>query len=152
VCKGRLGCVVFGVFPKRPAFASSVFFILAVLFVPTGGGGGDADRCRVDFSAFLVPFDVYFLPDFFVRRRRLVVVADFRRMLLLVEVLVDLVVATVVFVVDVVLVAEVDLVVERPVAVVAPVVLEVAVDAVAVEAAIVVIFGLCGCPAFCLGK
>jgi hypothetical protein len=92
--------------------------------------------CRVDFSAFLVPFDVYFLPDFFVRRRRLVVVADFRRMLLLVEVLVDSVVATVVFVVDVVLVAEVDLVVDRPVAVVAPVVLEVAVDAVAVEAAV----------------
>jgi hypothetical protein len=47
VSKGRLGCVVLGVFAKRPAFASSVFFILAVLFVPTGGGGGDADRWRL---------------------------------------------------------------------------------------------------------
>jgi hypothetical protein len=47
VSKGRLGCIVFGVFAKRPAFASSVFFILAVLFVPTGGGGGDADRWRL---------------------------------------------------------------------------------------------------------
>jgi hypothetical protein len=49
VSKG--GCVVVGVFVKRPAFASldatSVFFILAVLFVPTGGGGGDADRWRL---------------------------------------------------------------------------------------------------------
>jgi hypothetical protein len=92
--------------------------------------------CRVDFFAFLVPFDVYFLPDLFVRRRHLVVVADFRRTLLLVEVLVDSVVATVVFVVDVVLVAEVDSVVDRPVAVVAPVVPEAAVDAVAVEVAV----------------
>jgi hypothetical protein len=88
--------------------------------------------CRVDFSAFLVPFDIYFLLDFFVRRRCLVVVADVRRTLLLV----DSVVATVVFVVAVVLVAEVDLVVDRPVAVVAPVVLEVVVDVVAVEAAV----------------
>jgi hypothetical protein len=42
------GCVVVGVFAKRPAFAllnaTYLFFILAVLFVPTGGGGGDADR------------------------------------------------------------------------------------------------------------
>jgi hypothetical protein len=90
--------------------------------------------CRVDFSAFLVPFDVYFLPDFFFRRRRLVVVSDFR--ILLVEVLVDSVVATVFFVVNVVLVAEVDSVVDRPVAVVAPVVLEVVVDAGAVEVAV----------------
>jgi hypothetical protein len=45
--QGQTWCVVFGVFPKRPAFASSVFFILAVLFLPTGGGGGDADRCRL---------------------------------------------------------------------------------------------------------
>jgi hypothetical protein len=44
VSKGRLGCVVLGVFAKRPAFASSVFFVLAVLFVPTGG---DADRWRL---------------------------------------------------------------------------------------------------------
>jgi hypothetical protein len=47
VSKG--GCVVDGFFAKRPAFAlldaTSVFFILAVLFVPTAGGGGDADRC-----------------------------------------------------------------------------------------------------------
>jgi hypothetical protein len=47
VSKGKLGCVVFGVFAKRPALTSSVFFILAVLFVPTGGGGGDADRWRL---------------------------------------------------------------------------------------------------------
>jgi hypothetical protein len=47
VSKGRLGCVVLGVFAKRPAFASSVFFILALLFVPTGGGGRDADRWRL---------------------------------------------------------------------------------------------------------
>jgi hypothetical protein len=49
VSKG--GCVVDGVFAKRPAFAlldaTSVFFILAVLFVPTAGGGGDADWCRL---------------------------------------------------------------------------------------------------------
>jgi hypothetical protein len=92
--------------------------------------------CRVDFSAFLVLFDVYFLLDFFVRRRRSVVAADVRRTLLPVEVLVDSVVATVVSVVAVVLVAEVDLVVDRPVAVVAPVVLVVVVDMVAVEAAV----------------
>jgi hypothetical protein len=46
VSKG--GSVIVSVFAKHPAFASlyatSVFFILAVLFVPTGGGGGDADR------------------------------------------------------------------------------------------------------------
>jgi hypothetical protein len=47
VIKGKLGCVVVRVFAKRPAFASSVFFIFAVLFVPTGGGGGDADRWRL---------------------------------------------------------------------------------------------------------
>jgi hypothetical protein len=47
VSKG--GCVVDGVFANHPAFAlleaTSVFFILAVLFVPTTGSGGDADRC-----------------------------------------------------------------------------------------------------------
>jgi hypothetical protein len=46
VSKG--GCVVDGVFAKRPAFASldvtSVFFIIAVLFVPMAGGGVNADR------------------------------------------------------------------------------------------------------------
>jgi hypothetical protein len=92
--------------------------------------------CRVDFSAFLDLFDVDFLLDFFVRRRRLVVAADVRRTLLLVEVLVDLVVATVVSVVAVILLAEVDLVVDRPVAVVAPMVLVVVVNVVAVEAAV----------------
>ena len=45
MCNGRRCCVVFGVFPNRAAFASAVFFIFAVLFDPTGGGGGDADRC-----------------------------------------------------------------------------------------------------------
>jgi hypothetical protein len=47
VNKGKLGCVVFGVFANSPAFALSVFFILAVLFVPRGGGGDDADRWRL---------------------------------------------------------------------------------------------------------
>jgi hypothetical protein len=82
------GCVVDGVFVNRPAFAlleaTSVFFILAVLFVPMAGGGGDADLltgvfflcqvvlhpccrlilflihvCRVDSAAFpvIVPAD-----------------------------------------------------------------------------------------------
>jgi hypothetical protein len=97
--------------------------------------------CHVDFSAFLVLFDVYFLLDFPVRRRRSVVVADVRRTLLLVEVMVDLVVATVVSVVAVVLVAEVDPVVDRPVAVVAPAVLVVVVDVVAVEEAAVLDHG-----------
>jgi hypothetical protein len=92
--------------------------------------------CRVDFFFFLVPSDVYFLPDFFVRCRRLVAVADFRRTVLLVEVLVDSVVATVVFVSDVVLVAPADLVVDRLVDVVALVVPEAVVDAVAVEVAV----------------
>jgi hypothetical protein len=90
--------------------------------------------CHVDFSAFLVLFGVDFLLDFPVCCQRSVVAADIRRTLLLVEVLVDSVVATVVSAVVVVLVAEVDLVVDRPVAVVAPAVLVVAVDVVAVEA------------------
>jgi hypothetical protein len=87
----------------------------------------------VDSSTFLVVVDVDFLLDFRVRRHRLVVVAAVRRTLLLVEVLVDSVVATVVSMVVVVLVAEVDLVVDRPVAVVAPAVLVAAVDVAAVE-------------------
>jgi dolichyl-phosphate-mannose--protein O-mannosyl transferase len=45
VSKG--GCVVDGVFAKCPAFAlldsTSVFFILAVLFVPVAGSGSDDD-------------------------------------------------------------------------------------------------------------
>jgi hypothetical protein len=57
VSKG--GCVVDGVFAKRPAFASldakSVFYILAVLFVPTSGGGGDADRCLLPVLGGLDP-------------------------------------------------------------------------------------------------
>jgi hypothetical protein len=83
--------------------------------------------CRVDFFSFLGPSAAYFLPDFFVLRRRLVVVVDFRRTVLLVEVLVGLVVAA-----DV-LVAEVDSVVDRLVDVVAPVVPEAVVDMVAEE-------------------
>jgi hypothetical protein len=55
VSKG--GCVVDGVFVNRPAFAlleaTSVFFILAVLFVPMAGGGGDADRCFLPVSGGL---------------------------------------------------------------------------------------------------
>jgi hypothetical protein len=92
--------------------------------------------CRVDLFAFLGPSAVYFLPDFFVRRRRLVVVVDFRRTVLLVEVLVGLVVATVVFVADDVLVAEVDSVVDRLVDEVPPVVPEAVVDVVAEEVAV----------------
>jgi hypothetical protein len=34
VSRGKLGCVVVGVFAKRLAFASSVLFILAVLWSP----------------------------------------------------------------------------------------------------------------------
>jgi hypothetical protein len=123
VSKGRLGCVVLGVCrevvcPCRRSILSSSLW------------------CHVDFSAFLVLFDVDFLLDFPVRRRRSVVAADVRRTLLLVEVLVDSVVATVVSVVAVVLVAEVDPVVDRPVAVVAPAVLVVVVDVVVVEAVV----------------
>jgi hypothetical protein len=92
--------------------------------------------CRVDFFAFLVPSAAYLLPDFFVLDRRLVVVVDSRRTVLLVEVLVGLVVAA-----DV-LEAEVDLVVDRPADVVAPVVPEAVVDMVA-EA--VVVAGPWGC-------
>jgi hypothetical protein len=86
----------------------------------------------VDSSAFLVVVDVDFLLDFCVRRHCPVVAADVRKTLLLVEVLVDSVLATVVSVVVVVLVREVDPVVDRREAVVAPAVLVVAVDVAAV--------------------
>jgi hypothetical protein len=88
--------------------------------------------CHVDSSAFLVVVDVDFLLDFRVPCHRPVVVVAVRKTLLLVEVLVDSVVATVVSVVVVVLVAEVVPVVDRPVAVVALAVLVVAVDVAAV--------------------
>jgi hypothetical protein len=92
--------------------------------------------CRVDFFAFLGPSAAYLLPDFFVLHRRLVVVVDSRRTVLLVEVLVGLVVAA-----DV-LEAEVDSVVDRLADVVAPVVPEAVVDMVAEE---VVVAGPWGC-------
>jgi hypothetical protein len=93
--------------------------------------------CRVDSSAFLVVAAADFLSVFRDCRHRPVSADDVRKMLLLAEVPVGLVGATVVLVVVVVLVAEVALVADRPVAVVAPVVvLVVAVDVAAVEAVV----------------